>query len=164
MRTLGFRGWCALVSIGVPGCSSSGMLGVDESGRLSEARAAWDRLAVATYEIDFTRGSCECLPEATTPVRVRVESDVVVSAVRRDDGTAIPPEDLTLYYTVEDVFDRIEDAIDQHAFVLAVEYDPTFGFPTSVFIDSDRDTADDEVGYEMGDLDIIATISSPGAY
>jgi hypothetical protein len=36
-----------------------------------------------------------------------------------------------------------------------VEYDATLGFPKSVYIDVDASVADEEISYQLGDLEIF---------
>ncbi len=122
---------------------------------LTEARARWANVSAATYEINFMRSGCECLPEWGIPVRLRVMADSVISAVRRSDGAPVAEEDLHLFLTVEDVFERIEEAIAANAFLLVVEYDEEFGFPLMVQLDIDEGIADDEVTFAMGELEVV---------
>jgi len=139
------------------GCDVGGIFGTSTSDELATARDLWDSRLVETYEIDFQRSSCECLPESTTPVRIRVNTDVVESGVELPDSAPLPAEQLDFYLTVDQLFDRIEAAIEGDPYRFEAEYDPDFGFPLAVSWDQDYDVADDEIEYTMGNLIVITT-------
>jgi hypothetical protein len=61
-----------------------------------------------------------------------------------------------LFPTIDELFDIIEDARRRDAASLAVDYDPTYGFPTRVSIDYHREMADDEIVYRASDFVIPA--------
>lgn len=60
-----------------------------------------------------------------------------------DDG--LPAEQLS----VEDLFAKIEDALDRDAHLVDVSYDPILGFPRSVFIDLSELIIDEEFSFEV---------------
>jgi hypothetical protein len=134
-----------------------GIAGPSFGDELEDARKRWGNQLVEIYEIDFRRSLCECLPEATKPVRIRVNTNVIESAVRLADSEPLPSEQLDLYLTVEQLFDRIEDVISGDPYSFEAEYDSEFGFPRSVSWDRDSGVADDEIEFTMGNLDIITT-------
>ena len=145
------------VALTASGCDVGGIFGTSLNDELADARARWESYLVEIYEIDFQRSLCECLPESTTPVRIRVNQNSVVSAVRLSDGEQLPDEQLDLYLTVEQLFDRIEDVVDADPFRLEVEYDDVHGFPLFVSWDEDSAMADDEIEFTMDNLIVITT-------
>jgi hypothetical protein len=69
---------------------------------------------------------------------VTVEGGRIVSVSHRheDTGTEVPAREgsLDLYWTIEDLFDKLARALATDAVVRAA-YDPARGYPTSLFID-----------------------------
>ena len=47
--------------------------------------------------------------------------------------------------SAEQLFDAIQDAIDRQADYIDIDYDPTYGYPTDVYIDYDRRVSSDEL-------------------
>jgi hypothetical protein len=69
-------------------------------------------------------------------------------------GSAVEPSLLTYVLTVPDLFDLIQDALDRKAVLLAVRYDPIYGYPTRIDIDYSADAVDDEVSMSARELTI----------
>jgi hypothetical protein len=115
------------------------------------ARARWHQQAPSAYTITLFR-SCECTAEMTGPVLVTVRDGEVVSRIYTRTGQAVPPGFVVAFPSVDGLFAIIDDAHARHAAQVNVEYDPAFGFPTTISIDYDRVMADDEIGYFATDF------------
>jgi hypothetical protein len=77
----------------------------------------------------------------------------LVSVTRVSDGAAVPPSDWPLrYYTVDQMFDLIEESQRQGAAEVRVTYDPQLGYPTEVYLDPRATVADDERQFEYASL------------
>ena len=61
-------------------------------------------------------------------------------------------KNLALYQTVDGLFDTIQKAIDGGAPLVQADYDPSHGYPSSVYIDLDQRLADEEISYEASGL------------
>lgn len=111
-------------------------------------RQLWSKQSLGSYQYVFN-WNCFCLPEYTAPVLIRVESGEwsEISLVR--DGTPVNRDDWKRYKTIEELFDIIDQAFLQDAKEIRAEYDPDFGYPTSVFIDYDEMIADEERGFNV---------------
>lgn len=144
-----FLGTALLALLGL-GCGTTGPSDPleDERERLQQARAQWRSLGIADYRFTFQR-SCFCAPSLREPALVNVLRGDIVSV----EDMAGAPQDPDLYYTVEQLFEVIEDAIDQGAARLSVTYDPGLGYPTSAFIDRSEMIADEELGFEASRLE-----------
>jgi hypothetical protein len=121
----------------------------------SELRAAqqrWSSDASDDYQFVLQR-VCECLPADTRPVLVVVRDGVIVSLTDLETGSALPAHRARFYYTVEGLFGLIDEAIDQGAAEIRVDYDPIFGYPLQIVIDYDAQTADDEIVYLASNLE-----------
>ncbi|GAB5520816.1 MAG: hypothetical protein RhofKO_30670 [Rhodothermales bacterium] len=143
-----------LLTATLSGCS---LFGVD--GRQSDvnrAQQTWDNAAPSDYEFDLAIG-CFCAywqGPATVVVRadtVHALLDATTGEVLQDDfsngpvlerlGGDVP--------TIDDLFTIVKDALRESADDLDVDYDPTYGYPTSISIDYLEDAVDDEVGYTV---------------
>ena len=127
-------------------CSSS----TDDHG-LASARSRWTSHHPSSYS--FTRMQfCECLAGLARPIRITVTSGQITSAVFVDDQTPVGEPIHGTLQTIDAVFDKIEDALDQSADEVTVAYDPARGYPTSVFIDYSRQIADEEFDLRISDF------------
>ncbi|MDA0750394.1 MAG: DUF6174 domain-containing protein [Verrucomicrobia bacterium] len=111
-------------------------------------RQLWREQSLGSYQYVFN-WSCFCLPEYTAPVIINVERGEwsEISLVR--DGKPVKEDDWKRYKTIEELFDIIDQALLQDAKEIRVEYDPDFGYPSSVFIDYDEMIADEERGFSV---------------
>ena len=104
-----------------------------------------------TYTLVVT---CYC-PGAGTPIAVTVEDDEVVDAVygedpggRGGDLAGQQAED-PFRLSIDDV---IEEANDTSAHQVDVAWPAGQAFPSSVYVDSDDQVADEERGFEISDV------------
>jgi hypothetical protein len=73
---------------------------------------------------------------------------MVTAVVRPEDGTPIPEEYADLFPSVEGLFEIIEEALNEGADRVDVEYDPPTGTPIRIDIDYIEAAVDDEILYE----------------
>jgi len=114
-------------------------------------RDKWAGQGIDSYQVRFQR-SCFCVPDFRRAALLTVRGGEIASAAYADDGTAVEPEFFGRYETVEGLFALIEGAIEQGAARVDVTYDEKYGYPTSLFIDRYLTMADEEQGFEMGEL------------
>lgn len=83
------------------------------------------------------------------PLTIEVQNGKVVSISARD-GEDVTPflESYSRSDTIDKLFNIIASA-EGSADELEIEYNPTYGFPSSVWIDYTIKLADDEMGYEV---------------
>ena len=87
-----------------------------------------------------------------TPVDVTVRDGEVVDAVYDGDGRgaeAGTPADKFMWLTINDV---IAEANDTEAASVQVEWPDGQDYPTSVYVDEDLDTVDEERGYQVSNV------------
>lgn len=89
-------------------------------------------------------------PEARKPIDVTVNGNTITNS-QFSDGSADPVPNFN-QLTLDDLFNTVENAINSGAAEVRVEYDPQFGYPTSIFIDHDRRIADEEVFLSASNL------------
>ena len=107
----------------------------------------WDRFqsaAPVSYSY-VVRVTCECPTDITRPVTVWVDRGSIEYLLYEDDGRPVPLSYSSSFPSVEQLFDAIQAGIDRRADLIQVDYDPTYGYPTNVYIDYDRRMADDEL-------------------
>ena len=139
--------WPALALLLLPlGACSEGPLGPARES-LRANRALWDQRGPASYSYVY-EVNCFCASPALRPVRVTVEAGDVVGAVREETGDDVEGR----FPSVEELFERIQDAVDRGAHEISAGYDPELGFPRAVFIDYERNVIDEEFGFLASDL------------
>ncbi len=124
------------------------------SGRqreLDSHRDLWndENITEYTYTLQIT---CFCPPEITQPVVVRVSQDSILSVVNAANGEPVDGSLLGNFYTVDDLFDVVQDAIDGEAQQLSVTYDADLHYPSSIVIDYDERAIDEELGLTASQL------------
>jgi hypothetical protein len=125
------------LALTIPACSSP--FGPTEARLLASARAQWGARAFPDYTF-HARHACFCTPEEIGPVRITVRQGSIESVTLLATGEAV---DAASWFTIEQLFERIPlSAKNEGVDDVAVEYDPTLGFPSSV-----------RVKYEAGILD-----------
>jgi hypothetical protein len=120
---------------------------------LAEARSTWLRSGIADYQYTITRG-CECTPESVGPVVIEVRNHQVQTR-RYLTGTTVDPQFADLFATVPELFELINDAIQEPAAGLAVRYNAQYGYPETIQIDWVAGFADDEVSYHITDFTLL---------
>ncbi|HFD11310.1 MAG TPA: hypothetical protein ENJ32_02400 [Crenotrichaceae bacterium] len=123
---------------------------------LSENQQKWEQLSINDYSITVQK-SCFCLNTDTFPIQFTVENNLVTQSrydcsnlrfFREEPLCEATPES-RLNQTVGSLFKIVDDAIKQKADKITVEYDQTYGFPTSIAIDFIELAVDDEVNYQI---------------
>ncbi len=120
----------------------------DPQDELDENRIRWNELGIADYDYRFER-VCFCTPDFVRPGIISVRAGAIAWVLDPDDAS---PLDSGLYLTLDELFDEIQDAIDDWADDLLVSYEPTRGYPRSIEIDYFFGLADDEIGYRVSDF------------
>lgn len=128
-----------------------------EAAKLSQARARWSATGIPHY-IFTVRRSCFCEPNSTRAVRIEVDNGTVVSVKYTDDGTPADPALFAPFDTVEELFGKIEEALnDEAALVSDVTYDETRGYLKTAGINWAPMGADGSEGYTVSDLEAVNT-------
>ena len=123
---------------------------------IAEAAERWQAYEFESYAIDQTI-QCFCPPPQTFTLHVEADSivgiDLNMSAFELWD---LSEEQLQEYaqqrsFTVNDVFALIAENLES-AHQLDVTYDPTYGYPTEVYLDKAANIADEEIRIKMSNL------------
>jgi hypothetical protein len=139
----------ALVALLVSACSPASQSPLDRN------RALWEAQGIRHYRFDLTIG-CFCVFNDQMPLTIEVQDGQVVS-MSAAGGADIG--DFRDFYsgfdTLEKLFDTIAEAVAGQAQTLEVQYDPTYGYPASIYVDPEELVADDEVGYDVANFQIL---------
>jgi len=119
---------------------------------LENQRTRWEESGVLDYRFEY-RELCVCGQSAERRATIEVRGGEVVSVT----GTGAPDgwESITAYPTIDDLFDRIEEAVRDEAAALSVSYDPDLGYPTEIIIDYDYGAEHDEVNIDATGLIVL---------
>jgi hypothetical protein len=121
---------------------------------LDEVLALWAATSASEYTFEFN-WVCFCIREWVSPVSLSVSGGEVVSAMFVESGEPVTDANqLASYVTIEGLFQLLQDAIDQSAESIQVEFHPTDGYPVSAFIDYDARMADEERGFSAANLSL----------
>ncbi len=118
---------------------------------LDAARARWESFNPENYSFQFN-WQCFCIQEFVARVTVTVRNGAVTEVIRVEDGQPVSEQFSDDFVTVDALFDRIQEAIDQGAASIRAQFDPASGLPEEVFIDRNFMIADEEIGWNAGDL------------
>lgn len=130
-----------------------GIVGPDDDRReeIEERREEWESRSFRDYAFTL-RVACFCLPAATEPVRVEVRRGRIARIVDPDTGELVDQDRWPLYPTIGGLFTILLEAVEADAHEIDVEWDAMLGHPRHVFIDYERRTVDEEIGYEVRDV------------
>ncbi|MDX1675026.1 MAG: DUF6174 domain-containing protein [Longimicrobiales bacterium] len=142
----------ALVFLG-GAMAACGLVGPDDRWEdrrrvLEENRMIWEQSGIDTYRFELTRA---CFCALAGDFVVTVDDGVVVSA-HPVMGDTLPAAERQYLETVDDLFDRLERAIEEEVHEYRVEYHLQLGHPTVAYLDPIRNAIDDEIQLEAREL------------
>jgi hypothetical protein len=144
------RALATLAVLSLPALAAAcccGIVGPSEQEDLSAARQRWEANEPAAYELTVAY-SCYCGGPVARAVRVVVQDGVPVDYEYVDNPSEpVQVDAIDHIDTVEELFERVEYALDADADELDVDYDAELGYPRSIAIDYLANAADDEVSY-----------------
>ena len=124
--------------------------GLISCGEGASDRDIWESKNISSYQIKQSI-SCFCINEG--PYRVVVKDDTLYSAVNSYTNEPVDAKSLNLY-TIDELFDLIDQAQSYHAEVLKVEFDGIFHYPKKIDIDYSRQAVDDELSIVISDFGV----------
>jgi hypothetical protein len=86
-----------------------------------------------------------------------VTNGAVSDAIYVETELPVPANLRSHLTTIDGLFDKIQDAIDDNAFMIHVEYDTELGYPRSIAIDYDEHVADEELSLIISNVTPIST-------
>jgi hypothetical protein len=109
--------------------------------QLDQGKQTWESQGIQSYTYQYDQDTQDI--DAAGPKLVEVLDGVVVS-VDGESVQAIARSSLSEIPTIDDLFLRIQEAIDMDAFSVQVAYDEETGHPFDIYIDYDDRIGDDE--------------------
>ena len=134
-----------LVLAALAACSdSSGPTGADDLYQANLTK--WNATGPHSYRMVLTR-NCACpAPEVVLMV---VQNRVVTSRTFVETGEAVPPDRAADFPDVPGLFALVKQAMDEEAFSYNAAYDPTYGYPYTVYVDFVGSSLTDNVSYAV---------------
>jgi len=132
-------------------CDSDDDMILDE---LNENRRLWDAAQVKDYSMN-ERLSCFCggvLEKVIFVVDNEKDTVVFDESLLFEGYTYV--DVLNGSKSIEEAFDFIEELSARDLASLVVEYDETYGYPTLISIDYNKDYVDDEIAYYYTNFEI----------
>jgi hypothetical protein len=144
------RAFALLAILSLPALAAAcccGLVGPSGQEELRQAKQRWEANEPPAYELTVSY-ACYCGGPVARQVRVVVQDGEPVDYEYVDDPSEpVEVDAIDHIDTVEELFDRVEYALDEDAHKLDVDYDSELGYPRSIAIDYKTTTADDEVSY-----------------
>jgi len=126
-----------------------------QSKTLEQNRALWESQAIRHYRFDLEI-LCNCPWYDQMPLTIEVQDGEVVSMVAAGNGDISPYMDtFRRHDTFDKLFDTVDSAISGRVYRLEVQYDATYGFPTSIAIEVSRFMTDDATGYRVTEFEAL---------
>ncbi|HEX9164389.1 MAG TPA: DUF6174 domain-containing protein [Gemmatimonadales bacterium] len=142
---LRLSGRLVLAALALAACSdSSGPTGPDDLYQANLTK--WNTTGPRSYQMVLTR-NCACpVPEVVLMV---VQNRVVTSRTFVETGEPVPPGRAADFPDVPGLFALVKQAMDEEAFSYNAAYDPTYGYPYTVYVDFVGSTLTDNVSYAV---------------
>ena len=117
----------------------------------------WNDANISHYRYTLSL-SCFCAFMDDMPLTIEVQNDKVVS-ITSGKGTIIDSTNPSYsifesYIPMENLFTQLKAALDE-ADEVAVLYDTTYGFPTSISIDQIKEAVDDELFITVENFEVL---------
>ena len=122
----------------LPGCASA-------SRSAAHHREQWETRKLTAYAFEYQR-QCFCLANMIW-WRVEVRGDSVASAALLDPADTIATAatmTLAEHPTITNIFDRLQNVLAVRGASMQVTYDSALSYPTTIIVDEDKDSLDDE--------------------
>lgn len=132
-------------------CGSGPLEPEERLEELAEARRVWEARGPTSYAFTYEL-NCFCGGPGVPPARVTVTGGRVTGAFIPSEGRQVPEEDLPAYPTVEELFADVEAWLERDPAAARAEFDPSLGHPVDVFVDFEKNVADEELGFRIRDL------------
>jgi hypothetical protein len=112
------------------------------------AQQRWTAANIQNYQLTLTT-QCFCVGN---PAVITVKNGKIDSAFDRRTGTSLTSMQIASLQTVNDLFATARSAYTSGAYSVQATYDTTYGYPTKLSIDWNKQAADDEVTYLVSEF------------
>jgi len=122
---------------------------------LDQNRQVWNNQKITHYRYEL-RVLCFCPTELTAPVKVEAKDGNTISLKYVASGEDVKMTEFQNYDTMDKMFKVIQDAIDRKAAEITAKFDSKLGFPASIRIDNIEQAIDDEISFEITNVEVLA--------
>jgi hypothetical protein len=125
-------------------CASANALG--SQSEIDQNQGKWQNADISHYRYDLSI-SCFCVFTQDMPLTIEVQEGKVIS-MEYKNGNEIDSSLLELfqkYASIDRIFTELKADLNGAADEVIAKYDPTYGFPTEVTIDVEKQATDDEL-------------------
>lgn len=126
----------------------------DIATQLATHRQQWESLGIDDYRFRLQRSQFGPA-DSNRPVDIEVRNGQVVAAHWPDTGQPLPDAFDFNRLTVPDLFDLLDNAIQNNAERIDVTWEPNTGIPQSMFIDQSSQIADEEFGITASNFEVL---------
>ena len=133
-------------------CASANALG--NQSEIEQNKEKWQDAGISHYRYHLAI-SCFCVFTQDMPLILEVRDGKVVS-MEYQNGKEIDPSLTELfekYATIDRIFAELEAVLNGAADEVIAKYDPTYGFPTEVTIDVEKQATDDELYLSLSNFE-----------
>jgi hypothetical protein len=119
---------------------------LENQSQIEQNEGKWQHAGISHYRYHLSI-SCFCVFTQDMPLIIEVQDGKIVS-MEYQSGKEIDPSLLELfekYATIDRIFAELKADLNGAADEVIVKYDPTYGFPTEVTIDVQKQATDDEL-------------------
>lgn len=110
----------------------------------------WNGKKIVNYSFSFKR-VCFCPLEYVGPHQIIVQNGKITSV---NGAPYNASERYGVMYTIPELLQVIKANLDRKPVKQILNFNPTYGYPTSVFFDFSEQIADEEIGYEITNFKI----------
>ena len=142
-----------VMTLALAACTAVGNA-LGSQSEIEQNQGKWQDAGISHYRYHLSI-SCFCVFTQDMPLIIEVQDGKVIS-MEYQSGKAIDPSLLELfekYATIDRVFAELEADLNGAADEVTVKYDPTYGFPTEVTIDFEKQATDDELYLSLSDFE-----------
>lgn len=137
----------ALASFSLQGC-----VGDPDAPDLDAQRARWNKNEPAFYSYTV-RHICFCYGKGAPVHVVASRESVWVAKMEGYDSMGILTDAPSPQsYSIDSLFDEVDGKLRHRHDSRRVSFDPTYGFPADVYIDFEKQAADEEYGLEISEF------------
>jgi Family of unknown function (DUF6174) len=128
------------------------------SSELERNQQTWQNSDISHYRFSLNVG-CFCAFRDKMPLTVEVQNGDVVS-MTYPDGTLVTKTDpnyetFSSHATIELIFSELKAGLTGDADEVTVTYDPTYGFPSTIYFDYIKAAADDELTLGVSNFTVL---------
>lgn len=117
---------------------------------LSPEHAKWMENRIRDYRYEF-QPRCYCIQAKRGPYTIVVRKNEIVSV----NGQPYDPENMGKLFTIDGLFEIIETQRKRKPVLEEIDYDPQYGFPSSLYFDFVADIKDEEYGWYVSKFERI---------